>query len=252
MRFALGPHPVDLEPASLLALAAAAEDAGFDSLWLAEDRDRPGGGGGLATAAFLAQRTCLAVGVLVDLGPRHPLRLAEEAAVADLCCGGRLELGVRPGPAAAEALGLLMTALTGRALQWRGDALRTPAGLPENGPVPAALALNPRPLQARLPVWLVGGDASLRATAAALGCGLVSPWDDRDLHIAAPVPGALPHGLLCPGQAQPEALAVAGERGVAYFLVQASAADALDGSRRLLPPLRMPELPPWVLADRDS
>jgi putative FMN-dependent luciferase-like monooxygenase len=130
-----------------------AESRGFDSAWIAQHHFHEDEGGLPAPFVFLAQvaarttRIRLGTGI-VTLPLELPIRVAEDAAVLDLMCGGRLEVGVGPGGnlSAYEAFGLdsaertallvrhhrlLIDAWTGRPLPG-GDRLYPPnPGLPD-------------------------------------------------------------------------------------------------------------------------
>ena len=79
-----------------------AERHGFDSAWIAQHHFHEGEGGLPAPMVFLAHvaanttRIRLGTGI-VTLPLELPIRVAEDAAVLDLMCGHRLELGVGPG-----------------------------------------------------------------------------------------------------------------------------------------------------------
>ena len=79
-----------------------AEGCGFDSAWIAQHHFHEGEGGLPAPFVFLSQaavrtsRIRLGTGI-VTLPLELPVRVAEDAAVADLMSGGRLEVGVGPG-----------------------------------------------------------------------------------------------------------------------------------------------------------
>jgi alkanesulfonate monooxygenase SsuD/methylene tetrahydromethanopterin reductase-like flavin-dependent oxidoreductase (luciferase family) len=89
--------------AHALGLATAAEDAGLDGVWIAEHHFISYGvcPSAVAFAAHVLGRTRrVAVGTAVAiLANRHPVALAEEAALLDHLSGGRFRLGVgRGGP----------------------------------------------------------------------------------------------------------------------------------------------------------
>jgi alkanesulfonate monooxygenase SsuD/methylene tetrahydromethanopterin reductase-like flavin-dependent oxidoreductase (luciferase family) len=113
--------------------AVTAEQAGFDGVWLAEHHFMSYGvcPSAATLAAFVLGRTQrITVGTAVSvLSTRHPVALAEEAALLDQVSGGRFRLGVgRGGPwvdlevfgtglaryesGFAESLDLLLAALT--------------------------------------------------------------------------------------------------------------------------------------------
>src|ERR1700748_2922868 len=79
-----------------------AEKSGFDSAWIAQHHFHEAEGGLPAPFVFLAHaaaattRIRLGTGI-VTLPLELPVRVAEDAAVLDLLCGKRLEVGVGPG-----------------------------------------------------------------------------------------------------------------------------------------------------------
>ncbi|HZQ01233.1 MAG TPA: putative FMN-dependent luciferase-like monooxygenase [Reyranella sp.] len=85
-----------------LAQIQQAERCGFDSAWIAQHHFHEGEGGLPAPFVFLAQaaarttRIRLGTGI-VTLPLEMPVRVAEDAAVLDLMCDHRLEVGVGPG-----------------------------------------------------------------------------------------------------------------------------------------------------------
>ncbi len=246
MRLGLGPVDIATTPArDLRALAEAAAASSFDCVWVAESR-ASGAGGGLAAAAMVAQWVPLRVGALVDVGAYHPLHLAEDIAVADLTCAGRLEVVLRPADVEddvlEEQLRVLAAALSGAHLQWNGKHLRVPGRLADNGPVPDRLALNPRPMQPVVPAWLLSGWPDL---AGELGFGLAVRWHAGLTF--GPTPWRLPRVVLCPGDVDPADLLAAAGDHAGYFVVEASTPEEVrEAGRRLAGPLRMPEFPAWV------
>lgn len=116
MKFGLGQFTLQIPPwddrdharlyADVLDLAARADGAGFDSVWLAEHHGAQDGyiPSTLVFLAALAARTeRVELGTAVLLAPFHdPLRIAEDAAVADAISGGRLNLGLGLGWAPEE------------------------------------------------------------------------------------------------------------------------------------------------------
>jgi probable F420-dependent oxidoreductase len=92
-----------------LAQAIAADELGFDSVWLTEHHFSRHGivADSLAVLAYLAARTeRVRLGTAVSVLPLHnPLRLAETAATVDLLSGGRLDLGIGRGYQVGEFTG---------------------------------------------------------------------------------------------------------------------------------------------------
>ena len=230
MRLGLG--PIDLahtKRADLQALAGAAVAAGFDAIWVAESR-ADGVGGGLAAATLLSQVVPIRVGAAIDFGESHPMYTAEDIAVADIASQGRIEVLLRGG--SEEQVRLLVEALGGAHLRFEGPTLRVPARLEANEPVPDAIALNPRPVQPAVPLWVEGTEAVR--------------WQKG---VAVPrTSNRLPPMLLCSVDVAAEDLLAATGGASTYFLVDATTPqEVAEAGHRLVGPLRMPAFPDWVL-----
>ena len=240
MRLGLGPIQVGRgSAAELRAVAEQAAASSFDCVWVSESRSE-GAGGALAVAAMVARWVPVRVGAVVDVGVYHPLHLAEDIAVADLTTAGRLEVLLRPAhddpDVVKEHLHVLALALSGAHIQWEGLRLRVPARLADNGAVPQKLAINPRPAQPAVPVWLLGMSMD--------GFGAARTWA-AGTRIAR---GRLPELVLCPNHVDAKDLLAAAGENAGYFVVDAATPlDVQSAGRRLAGPLRMPEFPEWVL-----
>ncbi len=253
MRLGLG--PISLLGAtreSLAGMAAQAVASSFDAVWVAESRE-DGAGGGLAAAALLAQAVPIRVGAVVDLGLYHPLHLAEDIAIADLTSQGRIEVILRIAAAGQrdlleEHIQVLALALSGAHFKWTGKHLRVPAGIEANQPAPSRLALNPRPAQPVVPIWIESTETWMEELARSFGFGVATGWRPT---AAVPAPtGRWPGMLLCPADVESSSLLGAAAGGAGYFVLDArDAHEAALVGRRLAGPLRMPEFPEWINAD---
>jgi F420-dependent oxidoreductase-like protein len=148
-----------------LALVRAAEDSGYDSVWVAEAY---GSDAATVLAWIAAQTTRIKIGAAIFQMPaRSPAMTAMTAATLDQLSNGRMLLGIGPsGPQVAEgwhgqrfAKQLLRTreyveivrkALTRERLSYDGEYYKLP--LPD-GPG-KALKLTIGPVQERIPVYI--------------------------------------------------------------------------------------------------
>lgn len=129
----------------LPVLAAVAEEAGFESVHLPEHHGRDDGflPQPLVACAALAARTSrILIGTGISVAPlRHPIHLAEEAAVVDVISGGRLVLALGIGDHRPEyelfgldiatqarrfdeCLSVLLRGLTGERFSFQGHHYR--------------------------------------------------------------------------------------------------------------------------------
>ena len=90
---------------ALAALAARAEELGYDDLWLADERFFRDVYACLATCALATRRIRLATGV-TDPYSRHPALIAMALATLDELSGGRAVLGIGAGVSGFRELGV--------------------------------------------------------------------------------------------------------------------------------------------------
>jgi len=260
VRLGLGPIPLQGATRQTLAgLAAKAVASSFDAVWVGESR-ADAVGGGLAAAAMLGQLVPIRVGAAVDAGLYHPLYLAEDIAIADLASQGRVEVLLRLTKEASsryeastdqtwfeEQLDVLASALSGAHIQWSGEHIRVPARIEANQPAPERLALNPRPAQPAVPIWVESSEKWMDDLARRLGFGVASRFTPGTR--VPPPTGRWPGVLLCASDAEPKDLLAAAGEGSGYFIVAAQTPDeVVAAGRRLAGQLRMPEFPEWINA----
>ncbi len=249
MRVGLGPIGLKVATRSRLeSLGTAAVAASFDAIWVSESR-ADGVGGGLAAAAMLAQAVPIRVGAAVDAGLYHPLHLAEDVAIADLTSQGRIEVLLRASAGDAtfleEFLNVLAAALSGAHIQFDGAHLRVPARLAANQPVPERLALNPRPAQPAVPIWVESSLAPVVRLARDLGFAVATNFQRGEAVPAAT--GRWPGMLLCGAGVEANDLLAAAGESAGYFVIAAHTSEEVaSAGRRLAGPLRMPDFPAWI------
>ncbi|MGQ0465740.1 MAG: TIGR03564 family F420-dependent LLM class oxidoreductase [Sporichthyaceae bacterium] len=170
-----------LSPTALVEQAVAAEAAGFSSAWAVHFARSSDALGALAVAGARTSRIDLGVGI-VPTYPRHPLALAQQAATAQVFCGGRLTLGVgsshkpvieglhglpylRPAAHMDEYLQVLVPALEGREVDFDGEYFHVHGGFAVAGTSRVSVvvgALGPRMVEVAgrradgVVTWLAG------------------------------------------------------------------------------------------------
>lgn len=186
MRFLVEP-PAATTLDDVLRVAEATHAAGLDGVLLTASSALPAP---LVVAAALASRVGdIRIAALLDGGDRHPVELAEEAAVVDVASGGRLILAVRPAAGHEEAYGelldLLRLCFAARPFRFEGARWTVPAGLPQNVHNPETrVRVTPAPAQARLELWGAGAGAG-RDEALVRGLGHLADASDDDATLAA-------------------------------------------------------------------
>lgn len=158
MRFGLVIETLDVDRPldDLVEQAAAAERVGFDVVWLTESPTLPAPA--IAAGALAPHVPTVRVGIDLVAGV-NPVYLAEEAAVADQCLGGRLVLAVRSADVAllAETVDVLMAATTARPFRHDGARWQIPANLPDNQVNRQdRVRITPATVQLELPIWVSG------------------------------------------------------------------------------------------------
>ncbi|HEY4826966.1 MAG TPA: LLM class flavin-dependent oxidoreductase [Solirubrobacteraceae bacterium] len=263
MRFLLAPTDADSLD-RLLSAGRVASAEGLDGVLLRASVELPAP---LVTAAVLARAVPhILVAVEIPIGDRHPLEVAEEAAVVDLVAGGRLVLVVRAASGTEddfdETLDFLRTAFGARPFRWSGRRWRSPANLAENVNNPEhRTRLMPPPAQPRLEVW-TGGAHGLAATSRGIGHLADVGSDPEELaklwRTAEDNPAAVgaPRGLSAQWEGGPELVARlrAGRAafGQDWAVVSAPASAAAELGRYVRPRVVLDELPPGLEDHWDS
>jgi hypothetical protein len=109
------------------------------------------------------------------------------------------------------------------------------------------LALNPRPFQPAVPIWIEASENWLQELAQELGFGLAQGWKSGGR--VPPATGRLPGMVMCSADVAADDLLRAAGDEAGYFLVAAQTApEVVSAGRRLAGPLRMPDFPEWINA----
>ena len=167
-------------------LAARAEAAGFDSVWVSE----AWGSDAVSLLGFLAARTKrIGLGAaILPIGSRTPALLAQTAATLDHLSEGRFLLGLgvsgpqvmegwhgapfaRPVSRTRDAVGVIRRALRREApLTWDGETLRLPR--PGGTGLGKPLRLMLRPVRPEVPIYL----AAIGPKNTELGAEIADGW----------------------------------------------------------------------------
>jgi probable F420-dependent oxidoreductase len=249
-----------IAPDVLSRRAGAAEETGFESLWVGDHialpADMPGSDEprleALAALLYLAAVTTtvrLAAGVLV-IPQRHPVLMAKQLTSLDVLSGGRLIVGVGVGHVEAEltAFGVPMSERRDRTEDglarmrdlWAGPRTRG------NGAVDHGVVQFPAPVQDPHPPIVVGGHSQAAlARAARIGNGwfgwLTAPDRARELiqHLeelveSEPRPamlGPLEITVAAPGEVTLEVVEAYQRIGVSRLVVGPDTADGSEPDR---------------------
>jgi alkanesulfonate monooxygenase SsuD/methylene tetrahydromethanopterin reductase-like flavin-dependent oxidoreductase (luciferase family) len=171
------------------------------------------------------------VGSAVALLPFHdPIRVAEDAAVADLLSNGRFDLGVGPGSQFEEfvSFGIDPKTMNERAwesVDWMRKAFTEPAVFSHQGKhynIPD-MTFTTKPVQSPLPMWWGGmGPQNLRR-AAERGMNIIAPFNaGYDAMLVAAGRNPVDHQIsvmipVCVADTTEKAWEIAGP-GIEYFV----------------------------------
>jgi alkanesulfonate monooxygenase SsuD/methylene tetrahydromethanopterin reductase-like flavin-dependent oxidoreductase (luciferase family) len=214
--------------------AVLAEDLGFVASWYGEHHFREcqwTPSPMMVAAAVAARTTTLRVGSAVSLLPFHdPIRVAEDAAVADILSNGRFDLGVGPGSQYEEfvSFGIDPTTMNQRAwesIDWMRRAFTEPAMFSHKGTyydIPN-MTFTTKPVQRPLPMWWGGMGPRNLQRAAERGMHLIAPFNagydtaliaagrnPSDHHVSVMIP-------VCVADTTEQAWDIAGA-GIEYFV----------------------------------
>lgn len=169
-----------------ISLARVAEEEGFDSVWMAEHHFADDGylpASLVLAGAIAASTSSIRIGTSVLLAAlHHPVRLAEDAAVASLVSNGRLILGLGGGylPTEFEGMGLDF-----RERGYRMDRAIKVLADTRTGrrciPLPDGTETGIRPFpDGPLPIWVGGSSSAALARAAKYADGFISNAEEAD------------------------------------------------------------------------
>lgn len=198
----------------------------------------------IAAAAAATRTNVTRLLVRTVLGVDHPVTLAEDLAVLDNICAGRVvalvdtgELGLE---AAREDLALLLAALTPRPVRHQGIRWQVPAGL-EGHEAPEAVEVTPKPVQVEIPVWLTG------AVAGDLGAVMGDPVLAEDPEACDRHRAVQPGIARLSGDRETDRQLVSRWRDAGATHLVLEAADPIAAlpeiARYLIPEVAMPQFP---------
>jgi alkanesulfonate monooxygenase SsuD/methylene tetrahydromethanopterin reductase-like flavin-dependent oxidoreductase (luciferase family) len=178
-----------------IALCEIADKGGMHAVWTGEHHgmDFTIAPNPFITIADLARRTSkVRLGTGTVIAPFwHPIKLAGEAAMTDLICDGRLDVGIARGAYSFEYERLLPGLDAWQAGQRMRELIPAVKGLwagdyahdGEFWKFPATTSA-PKPLQTPIPIWVAARDPNSHEFAVANGCNVqVTPlWNgDREI-----------------------------------------------------------------------
>ncbi|HZX53703.1 MAG TPA: LLM class flavin-dependent oxidoreductase [Ilumatobacteraceae bacterium] len=174
--------------ADYISDAVLAEELGFSSTWYGEHHFRPcqwTGSPMLVASAIAARTERIRIGTAVVLLPFHdPIRVAEDAAIADILSNGRFDLGVGPGSQYEEfvAFGKDPSEMNQRSwemIDWIQQAYSSTEAFSHSGRFYdiADMTFTTKPVQQPLPMWWGGMGPKNLARAAERGMNLIAPFN---------------------------------------------------------------------------
>jgi len=183
-------HAYDLKDvyADYISDAVLAEELGFTHTWYGEHhfRECQWTGSPMMVATAVAARTeRIRVGTAVVLLPFHdPIRVAEDAAIADILSRGRFDLGVGPGSQYEEFVTFgrnpaEMNQRSWEMVDWIQRAFREDGKFTHSGrfyEIPD-MTFTTKPVQQPLPMWWGGMGPKNLAQAAQRGMNLIAPFN---------------------------------------------------------------------------
>jgi alkanesulfonate monooxygenase SsuD/methylene tetrahydromethanopterin reductase-like flavin-dependent oxidoreductase (luciferase family) len=174
--------------ADYISDAVLAEELGFVGSWYGEHHFREcqwTPSPMMVAAAVAARTTKLRVGSAVTLLPFHdPIRVAEDAAVADILSNGRFDFGVGPGSQFEEfvSFGINPKTMNQRAwesIDWMKRAFTATESFSHRGEFYdiADMTFTTKPVQDPLPMWWGGMGPRNLQRAAERGMNIIAPFN---------------------------------------------------------------------------
>jgi alkanesulfonate monooxygenase SsuD/methylene tetrahydromethanopterin reductase-like flavin-dependent oxidoreductase (luciferase family) len=220
--------------ADFISDAVLAEELGFTHSWYGEHhfRECQWSGSPMMVAAAVAARTeRIRVGTSVVLLPFHdPIRVAEDAAIADILSKGRFDLGVGPGSQYEEFITFgkdpaEMNQRSWEAVDWIQRAFTETGMFSHKGRFYdiADMTFTTKPVQQPLPMWWGGMGPRNLAQAAKRGMNLIAPFNagyDAALQACGRNPTDYQVSVMlpvCVADTTDKAWEIAG-RGIEYFV----------------------------------
>ena len=247
MKFSLFVHMERIDPSQsesqlyeeMVELCRIADEGGFHAIWTGEHH---GMSFTIAPNPFLnlvdlARRTKnVRLGTGTVIAPFwHPIKLAGEAAMADIISGGRIDLGIARGAygfeyervspgldawTAGQKMREMVPALKGL---WEGDYAHDG----QFWKFPKTTSA-PRPVQAPLPIWVAARDPNSHEFAVANGCNVqVTPMAAGDDEVQSLMDKFNAACAKFPDQPRPKIMCLR------HTYVADSEADAMEGAREL-------------------
>jgi alkanesulfonate monooxygenase SsuD/methylene tetrahydromethanopterin reductase-like flavin-dependent oxidoreductase (luciferase family) len=228
------PVPLRQLYAEFVSDAALAEELGFSSSWYGEHhfRECQWTGSPMMVASHVAARTeKIRLGTAVTLLPFHdPIRVAEDAAIADLLSGGRFDLGVGPGSQYEEFVTFgqdpaEMNQRSWEAIDWIRRAFTESGSFSHHGrfyDIPD-MTFTTKPAQDPLPIWWGGMGPRNQQRAAERGFNFIGPFNpgyDEQLKAAGRNPAdhqVASMQMVCVADTADRAWDIAGP-GLEYFV----------------------------------